>query len=30
MMFWLGIGIGFLLGGNFGVLIMALFKTHKN
>ncbi len=29
-MFWIGLGIGFLLGGNFGVLIMALFKINKN
>ena len=29
-MFWLGMGIGFVVGGNFGVLLMALFKSNKN
>ena len=29
-MFWLGLGIGVFIGGNFGLLIMALFKINKN
>jgi hypothetical protein len=29
-MFWLGFGIGILLGGNLGVIIMALFTADKN
>lgn len=29
-MFWLGLGAGFVIGGNFGLLIMALFKINKN
>lgn len=29
-MFWLGATVGFLIGGNFGVLLMALFKMNKN
>lgn len=29
-MFWLGLGIGFFVGGNFGVMIMAIFKMNKN
>lgn len=29
-MFWLGLGIGFFIGGNFGLLIMALFKINKH
>jgi hypothetical protein len=28
-MFWLGLGIGFFIGGNFGVILMALFKINK-
>ncbi len=28
-MFWLGLGVGFFLGGNFGVILMALFKINK-
>jgi len=28
-MFWLGLGAGFVIGGNFGLLIMALFKINK-
>lgn len=29
-MFWIGLGIGFIIGGNFGVVLMALFKAYKN
>jgi len=29
-MLWLGILIGFVLGGNMGVICMALFKINKN
>ncbi len=29
-MFWLGLGIGFVVGGNLGVILMALFKINKN
>lgn len=29
-MFFLGLGIGFLVGANFGVIIMALFKVNKS
>lgn len=29
-MFWLGLGVGLVLGGNLGVIIMALFKINKN
>lgn len=29
-MFWLGFGIGIMLGGNIGVFIMALFQLRKN
>jgi hypothetical protein len=29
-MFWLGLGVGLLVGGNVGVVIMALFKANKN
>ncbi len=29
-MFWWGIAIGFFLGGNFGVMIVALLKMNKN
>lgn len=29
-MFWAGLAVGFFLGGNFGVLVMALFKSGKN
>lgn len=28
-MFWLGLGVGFFIGGNFGVILMALFKINK-
>lgn len=29
-MFWLGLLLGFVAGGNFGVIVMALFKINKN
>ena len=29
-MFWLGLGIGVVLGANFGIFLMALFKIRKN
>ena len=29
-MFWLGLGVGFVVGGNFGLILMALFKSNKN
>ena len=29
-MFWLGLTVGFVLGGNLGVIVMALFKANKN
>lgn len=29
-MFWLGLSLGFVLGGNLGVLVMALFKSNRN
>jgi len=29
-MFWVGLSIGFVVGGNFGVILMALFKAYKN
>jgi hypothetical protein len=29
-MFWLGFFIGIVAGGNLGVIVMALFKSHKN
>ncbi len=29
-MLWIGMAIGFVLGGNLGVLVMACFKTTKN
>lgn len=29
-MFWIGLLVGFLLGGNVGVVCMALFKINKN
>ncbi len=29
-MFWAGLAVGFFLGGNFGFLMMALFKNNKN
>ncbi len=29
-MFWLGMTVGVLVGGNLGVLVMALFKINKN
>lgn len=28
-MFWLGFGIGTVIGGNLGVIIMALFKAKR-
>ena len=28
-MFWLGLGIGLVIGGNIGVCIMAVFKSSK-
>ncbi len=28
-MFWIGLAIGVVLGGNFGVFLMALFKINK-
>ena len=29
-MFWLGLGIGMVIGGNFGMIMMALFKVSRN
>lgn len=29
-MFWIGLGVGVILGGNLGVIIMALFQSNKN
>ena len=29
-MFWIGFSVGVIIGGNFGVIIMALFKANKN
>jgi len=29
-MFWLGLGVGVVIGGNLGVVLMALFKNNKN
>lgn len=29
-MFWWGIAIGFFLGGNFGVMVVALLRINKN
>jgi hypothetical protein len=29
-MFWIGLAVGVVLGGNAGVLLMALFKINKN
>lgn len=29
-MFWLGLIIGFIIGGNVGVCLMAIFKISKN
>ncbi len=29
-MFWLGFGIGVFLGGNIGIILMALFKASNN
>ncbi len=29
-MFWLGMSVGLLVGGNLGVLMMALFKINRN
>jgi len=28
-MFWIGLAVGFVLGGNLGVIVMALFQIHK-
>ncbi len=29
-MFWIGLSIGVLIGGNLGVIIMTLFRINKN
>ncbi len=29
-MFWLGLSVGVIFGGNLGVLLMACFKINKN
>ena len=29
-MFWLGMVVGILIGGNLGVLVMAIFKINRN
>jgi large-conductance mechanosensitive channel len=29
-MFWIGLSVGVVIGGNFGIIIMALFKANKN
>lgn len=29
-MFWFGMAIGVLIGGNLGVLVMAFFKINRN
>lgn len=29
-MFWIGLTIGVVVGGNFGVILMALFKQNKD
>ena len=29
-MFWLGVSVGILIGGNLGVLVMAIFKINRN
>ena len=29
-MFWIGFLVGAFLGGNIGVIVMALFKANKN
>ena len=29
-MFWVGMAVGFMLGGNLGVILMALFKSSKD
>lgn len=29
-MFWAGLAVGMVVGGNIGVIIMALFKIGKN
>ena len=29
-MFWIGLGVGVVLGGNLGVILMALFQATKN
>jgi len=28
-MFWIGFAVGVIIGGNFGVIVMALFKINK-
>lgn len=30
VMFWVGMLVGLIVGGNLGVIIMALFKMNKN
>lgn len=29
-MFWLGMSVGIVIGGNLGVLVMAIFKINRN
>lgn len=29
-MFWLGMTVGIFIGGNLGVLVMAIFKINRN
>jgi len=29
-MFWIGFTVGVIVGGNIGVVLMALFKINKN
>ena len=29
-MFWMGMAVGILIGGNLGVLVMAIFKINRN
>ncbi len=29
-MFWLGLSIGIVLGGNLGVIVMTLFRINKS
>lgn len=29
-MFWMGMVVGILIGGNLGVLVMAIFKINRN